>query len=513
MAESLDLVCGPADPLPESSQSFRLIAPLGQGGQADVYKAVRRSAGVSSAPVTLKVFRPSSNRSLDAQFRSWDKGDAVLMDLGGRNVTGICRRIDAFYGPPPHRPGTPAPRESVPYQVLEYLPGKDLRQLLSDPNRPTIDARRVLDTVIGVLQAMHDPVADAHPALHMDIKPSNIIVTPAGEVKVIDFTGSRYFAPTHITTISYTPEAAGPEARDGRVGPSYDVHGFGSIAFFMLTGAKPRSGATVVDAPSTAAMHSHPVLTSNKRLRDHLLTVLADTPSSRPYTRELRRWTDELFTIVASSRVPDLRVGWGAPARSTARIPIPSSEPTTLVSHAPAGGATRPMNITATAPVSPAARPVSGGGFGRGVAVPTAPKQRDADSEPTPVARDEPAEPKRPWTGPDGKLSILSSGSEFSVVGALFAFVGWGLWAFDNARGTFLGHILMFIFVLLVGAAVFTMARLLGTMVLVRLLNRTRRTARLSHLASGAFLVIVGLSFLSNVSYISTAMTWLQQLW
>ena len=53
----LDLACGPAGPLPETYQRYRLVAHLGSGGQADVYRAVRLCGGVTSAPLTVKVFR------------------------------------------------------------------------------------------------------------------------------------------------------------------------------------------------------------------------------------------------------------------------------------------------------------------------------------------------------------------------------------------------------------------------------------------------------------------------
>ena len=51
----LDLVCGPASPLPETYQRYRLVAHIGSGGQADVYRAVRLCGGVTSAPLTVKV--------------------------------------------------------------------------------------------------------------------------------------------------------------------------------------------------------------------------------------------------------------------------------------------------------------------------------------------------------------------------------------------------------------------------------------------------------------------------
>jgi hypothetical protein len=119
MAETalVDLVCGPASPLPETYQRYRLVAKLGAGGQADVYRGVRLCGGVTSAALTVKVFRINPRRPLVDELRSWDKGDAALMDLNTRGVTGICRRVDGFYGPPPYLSGSIAVRgEAVPYQ-------------------------------------------------------------------------------------------------------------------------------------------------------------------------------------------------------------------------------------------------------------------------------------------------------------------------------------------------------------------------------------------------------------
>src|SRR5437763_10463037 len=94
MAEGalLDLVCGPASPLPETYQRYRLVAHLGSGGQAEVYRAVRLSGGVSSAPVTVKVFRGDPQRPLVDELRSWAKGARAPMDRTHRDGPGVRTR-------------------------------------------------------------------------------------------------------------------------------------------------------------------------------------------------------------------------------------------------------------------------------------------------------------------------------------------------------------------------------------------------------------------------------------
>ena len=329
----LDLVCGPASPLPETYQRYRLVAHLGSGGQADVYRAVRLCGGVTSAPMTVKVFRVDPNRPLADELRSWDKGDAALMDLNNRGVGGICRRADGFYGPPPHRPGQrPAPGDAVPYQIYDYLHGVNLREYVIQrtglaPNGRRLNAVAALGMLAGVLRAIHHPQqSGATPVLHMDVKPSNVLVLATGEVRLIDFTGARYWRAEEITQIAYTPESGGPEAFGGasQVGPAYDVHGFGAVAYFLVTGAYPRVDANALPAgmsspPPWSVLRRHPVLERTPALRDHLHAPLADRPGDRPTTPELAGWVTRLAQLVRQADpvrqagAPDVGVDWSEP--------------------------------------------------------------------------------------------------------------------------------------------------------------------------------------------------------
>ncbi|GAB3650507.1 serine/threonine protein kinase [Glycomyces tarimensis] len=519
---TVDLVCGPADPLPGSEQSYRLTGMLGSGGQADVYQAVRMSAGISSAPLTVKVFRLNPAEPREQQFRSWDKGDAVLMDLHSRGVGAICRRIDAFYGRMPHHVSQPPSGEPVPFQVLEYLPGHDLRQLLTQ-RLGRVDAARTLQAVVNVMLAMHHPPTGAHPVLHMDLKPANVIIGPDGNAKVIDFTGARYYTPAHLTTIAYTRETAGPEAHEGRVGPAYDVHGFGSIAFFLVTGASARTDSPGhTNSVPWARLRRHPILESNPRLRELLTAPLDDNPENRPRTEELSRWIAELTTVVRQSNVPDLGVDWGGPnghgVNGTAATRVlggPVAAPMATAVHAPSAadaGGTRVMESAdvGASPPAPEQRiagrvrvPDQGSGdylHGRANNKGQLPRLRLANDPPEDGVDERHGrdEPLHPLLGPPGSLS---KGFELSIIGGLFSLIMWLMLAIQQGTDNIRTQVISYLLVLGVAVGLFFLIRVLGGMFWGRMLGAKRRTARLTHLLTGVFLFVVGMSYLDQLRW------------
>jgi serine/threonine protein kinase len=637
----LDLVCGPASPLPETYQRYRLVAHLGSGGQAEVYRAVRLCGGVTSAPMTVKVFRIDPRRPLVDELRSWDKGDAALMDLNNRGVTGICRRADGFYGPPPHRPGQrPASGGAVPYQVYDYLHGINLRDYVARraglapaapaPRAglaPALNGLAALRTLVGILRALHHPQqTGASPVLHMDVKPSNVMVLANGEVRLIDFTGARYWREEEITQIAYTPESGGPEAFGGasQLSPAYDVHGFGAVAYYLVTGEYPREGRTGSSVSPRSALRRHPTLEGLPELRNHLHGPLADRPADRPSTLELPTWTDRLGELVRRYGAADIGVEWAEPGSDTSRAvgrarppvagtetdafqrieklerelvelreavngtaaaesapisappisappvsappvsappvsappagvpafsippvagpmlgppPVPSpSEPTavespvfepTAVDAAARPAATRAAGATAATRAAAGGTAPAGGTAATKLAMvgspstspnpPAAPAQirgrasvpppRPARVDPTGVMVEEDAPP--PWRiGLREDPQALKRGSEFTVVGAFFAFICWGVWA-AAARGRLTVPLISFALVLAVAAGVFMMTRLLGRLILVQRMGRSRHTAKGAHALTGLFLVVSGVAYLRQTQWILDFYTWL----
>jgi hypothetical protein len=129
----------------------------------------------------------------------------------------------------------------LPYIVMELVEGCDLRALSSERQMQT-------DEVLDIFGQVCDAIAHAHKAgiLHLDIKPSNILIDDCGNVRVTDFGISRIGAPVGATirTIGagegWSFGYSSPEQiQGGRVDERADIYALGAVLYELLTGEIP----------------------------------------------------------------------------------------------------------------------------------------------------------------------------------------------------------------------------------------------------------------------------------
>lgn len=134
------------------------------------------------------------------------------------------------------------------YLVMDYVPGKDLRQLMQEARRNKIFLAEdeVLRWAVQIADALDYLHHQDPPIIHRDIKPSNIKITPSGLVKLVDFGLVKIMAPDEVTitviqgqgTALYTPlEQYGGD--DTHTDPRADIFAFGATLYHLLTNEPP----------------------------------------------------------------------------------------------------------------------------------------------------------------------------------------------------------------------------------------------------------------------------------
>jgi eukaryotic-like serine/threonine-protein kinase len=212
---------------------------LGRGGMAEVRKANDLRLG---RVVAIKRLRTdlASDPTFQARFRREAQSAASL------NHPSIVSVYDT--GEELSTDGTDVPQ---PYIVMEYVAGRTLREILREGRK--ILPERALEITAGVLSALDY----SHRAgiVHRDIKPANVMLTPSGDVKVMDFGIARAIADasstmTQTAAVVGTAQYLSPEqARGETVDSRSDLYSTGCLLYELLTGRPPFVG----DSPVSVA--------------------------------------------------------------------------------------------------------------------------------------------------------------------------------------------------------------------------------------------------------------------
>jgi len=218
---------------------YELGELLGRGGMAEVRKGTDVRLGRTVAIKRLRTDL-ASDATFQARFRREAQSAASL------NHTAIVSVYDTG-----EELASDGSNVSQPYIVMEYVAGRTLRDILREGRK--ILPERALEITSGVLSALDY----SHRAgiIHRDIKPGNVMLTPAGDVKVMDFGIARAVSDAQSTmtataAVVGTAQYLSPEqARGETVDTRSDVYSTGCLLFELLTGRPPFVG----DSPVSVA--------------------------------------------------------------------------------------------------------------------------------------------------------------------------------------------------------------------------------------------------------------------
>lgn len=218
-------------------ERYKITNIVGQGGMGSVYRA--EDLRLPGRLCAIKAVEPDPNFSPELQQQAQSQflqEASILAQLDHPNLP----KVSDFF--------TENGRD---YLVMDFVPGKDLRELLAEAGGPLAEKLVVkwAEQIIDALAYLHrqDP-----PILHRDIKPANIKLTPDGRIKLVDFGLVKLMAPDDARTITvvqgrgtalYTPlEQYGGDG--GHTDARTDVYALGATFYHLLTNDPPPDAKT-----------------------------------------------------------------------------------------------------------------------------------------------------------------------------------------------------------------------------------------------------------------------------
>ncbi|HKO59629.1 MAG TPA: protein kinase [Pyrinomonadaceae bacterium] len=232
----------------KSLGSYKILEKLGVGGQGTVYKATDAKLGRT---VVVKVL-PAELTAKQANLKRFEREARLASSLDHPNICTIFDLDEA---------------EGVHFIAMQYVEGRNVRQLVG--GHP-LELKSAL--LIGIQVADALAAAHARGVIHRDIKSGNVMVTPSGQVKILDFGLAKLLEDeeesrksalhrTDLTELGVpygTATYAAPEqARGDRVDKRADIFSTGVLLYEMLTGTWPFRGKTTIDVRH-AVLHNAP---------------------------------------------------------------------------------------------------------------------------------------------------------------------------------------------------------------------------------------------------------------
>ncbi|MGI5951091.1 MAG: Stk1 family PASTA domain-containing Ser/Thr kinase [Brooklawnia sp.] len=287
---------------------YQLDEIIGRGGMAEVWRAhdlrLDRLVAVKRLRVDL-----ATDSTFQARFQREAQSAAGLNHPNIVSVYDTGEKVD------------PATNVSVPYIVMELVEGHTLREILRQGR--TIQPEKAFEYTMGVLDALS--YSHKHDIVHRDIKPANVMITPNGQIKVMDFGIARAVSDTSATmtqtaAVIGTAQYLSPEqARGEQVDARSDIYSAGCLLYELLTGRPPFIGDSPV---SVAYQHVREIPIPPSQL-DAEITAEMDAVTMKA----LAKATEDRYQSAKAMRDDCIRLLNGQSV--TAQIPavVAASEP------------------------------------------------------------------------------------------------------------------------------------------------------------------------------------------
>ncbi len=239
---------------------YELLSLIGQGGMSMVYKA-QRIDSETQKPVAIKLFNlPNQSTELKARFQAEQN---ILAELSHPNV------IDFYHGENAD--------QGDAYIVMELIDGGlSIDEFVQTQQ---LNTKQIVALLIQAAQALQ--YAHNHLIIHRDVKPSNLMVTTSGQLKVLDFGIAKLIKPQGVglnssssesqvqdTIMALTPSFASPEQINAQsIDITTDVFSLAAVAVYLLTGQQPFPANRMLKSCADDEAHLRKLLKTH--IQDH----------------------------------------------------------------------------------------------------------------------------------------------------------------------------------------------------------------------------------------------------
>ena len=307
---------------------YEILGELGKGGMGKVYK-VRNV--ISDRVEAMKVLLPdlAGQKDLVDRFLREIK---VLASLNHPNIAALRTAFTA---------------ENQLVMIMEYVEGETLAALIEDGPVPVADALKYMDDALAALSFAHH-----QNIIHRDVKPSNMMITPQGILKLMDFGIARSGNDQNLTvtgtalgSLNYMPPE---QIQGGAVDARSDIYSLGISLYEIVTGKQPfkRDSDFAIMAAHMKETAKRPIELRPdlpQGLNDMILMAMSKDPA-------MRFQTADAFRAALASVRQSLGTGQQAATPAMAPSAPPAWTPTPAVAQP--GSSAAPPRIT-TQPVPP----------------------------------------------------------------------------------------------------------------------------------------------------------------
>ena len=211
---------------------YKIDSMLGYGGQGVTYLAsdatassASKTSGRANEQVVIKELvlpNYADVRIMQDATSRFERGAKLLKELDHPKI--VCL-LDSFI------------ENGKAYLVMEYVKGETLRDYIEKRGAMTFEEAKDFGLQLcEILEFLHERET---PVIHCDFAPDNLIITPNGDVKLIDFDVARVVDNKAHTFIAGRPSYTPPEQFRGQPTPQSDLFALGAILHYMLQGKDP----------------------------------------------------------------------------------------------------------------------------------------------------------------------------------------------------------------------------------------------------------------------------------